>query len=147
ISIRLDRLVSRVLFALFGLVLLPALGPFRSYEPGVWCGFGSNGITDERACYAEPNALSENIIAQKWKEHGYVREFKKVAHREKSNVVLFHLVGMAPYGDVPSKHVLETWSLTEPLLARLTFVGEKFRPGHFPRPIPAGYAASLRSGN
>ncbi len=145
-SVRLERMMSRGLYAVLGVCLLPSLGPFQAYEPGVWCGFASNGITDERACYAESNALSENIIAQKWKTHGYIRDFKKAARREKSRVVPYHLVGMAPYGGAPSKHVLETWSLTEPLLARLTFVGTDFRPGHFPRPIPRGYAASLRSG-
>lgn len=145
-SIRLDSLASKVAFSVLAFLLTPSLGPFKSYEPGVWCGFAANGITDERACYAESNALSENITKEKWKTHTYLHQFKKAVKRHKDRVIPFHLVGMAPYGADPGKHILETWSLTEPLLARLTFVGKDFRPGHFPRAVPQGYEASLRTG-
>lgn len=145
-SVRLRALASRLLYSVFAFFLAPSLGSYKSYEPGVWCGFASNGITDERACYAESTALSENLTKQKWKKHTYLKQFEKAAKASKSRVLPFHLVGMAAYGAEPSIHILETWSLTEPLLARLTYVGKDFRPGHFPRPIPPGYLESLRDG-
>lgn len=139
--------LPRLCFAL-GAALIPALTHFVPYVPGKWCGQSLNKITDERACYAPTNNLAENLVQPKWRTHGYLRDYKRAAEREQSQVVLFHLAGMAAYADTPRKHILETWSLTDPLLARLTHKvkPDKFRPGHFRRPIPAGYADSLRTG-
>lgn len=112
------------------------------------CYIGPAGIADERPCYMEHTGLAQNINSSKWKTHSYLDAFVQVVKRHaKDGVVVFHLVGIAGFADTPEVHVVEPWSLTEPLLARIRFRADAHtRPGHFTRAVPAGYVESLRSG-
>ncbi|HSC86634.1 MAG TPA: hypothetical protein VLC09_05160, partial [Polyangiaceae bacterium] len=108
----------------------------------------ANGVIDERFAYVEHTSLMQNLVEAKWRSHGYLKHHKAVVERSRSNVVVSILIGMAPYvKGVPYKHVLEEWSLSEPLLARLTYALKKgYRPGHYPRRIPEGYLETLETG-
>ncbi len=106
-----------------------------------------SGIVDERECYVEHTGLAQNLRVQKWKEHGYLADLRKALTKDKEQVVLWNSIGMAPYGAPREVHLVETYSLSEPFLARIRFKpGEQWRTGHYGRPVPPGYLESLRSG-
>lgn len=56
------------------------------------------------------------------------------------------LIGIVGYYAGPHAHLVETYALTEPLLARLPTHGT-WRIGHFPREIPPGYLQWLTEGD
>jgi arabinofuranosyltransferase len=111
------------------------------------CSPPDSGITDERECYVEYTGLPQNIRSGKWKRHGYLEDFRKVARAESTGVVYFNLVGLAGYGNTEEKHIVEGFALSEPFLARIRFEAQSgWRIGHLHRDIPPGYLESLRTG-
>ncbi|MCA9598542.1 MAG: hypothetical protein KC776_34765 [Myxococcales bacterium] len=111
------------------------------------CSVPPSGIVDERACYVEHTGLLRNLRRPGFQEHDY---FLKGAAWRKSHqrVVASSLVGLAGFAAGPEVHVVDTYALTDPLLARIPFsAGEKWRIGHWSRPIPAGYLESLEHGD
>ena len=140
--------IASAIFALGALMLAPMLRENeRQRIAGHWSD-DSNGIIDERVAYAEHTNVAHNLVTPKWRTHSYLDRHRDTVQRARGNVVVSILIGMAPFvRGVPYKHVLEDWSLSEPLLARLTYETTKnYRPGHYPRRIPAGYLETLESG-
>jgi arabinofuranosyltransferase len=124
-----------------------ALADRRTDPRRTECAPPESGITDERECYVEYTALTQNIRSQKWRRHGYVTEGQKAAAAEPSRVVLWNLVGMSGYGNKDEKHVVEQFALSEPFLARIRFeTTSGWRIGHLSRDVPRGYLESLRTG-
>lgn len=123
---------------------------FRGREPNqrsAECRVGTTGIVDERDCYVEHMGLAQNLSSPKWKEHGYIADFRKVLKKTKDTVVPFGVIGMVSYAKPKQVHIVETYALSEPLLARIRVEPEgAWRAGHFPRPLPEGYLESLRTG-
>ncbi len=113
------------------------------------CLFSKSGIADERACYMQHTGLAQNIGIKKWRTHGYLRDFREALKRgdEKNGVIVFPLVGMVGFADEKDHHIVEDMALSEPLLSRLKVKVGNARPGHYRRPLPAGYVDSLRSGD
>src|SRR5207244_3790766 len=102
---------------------------------------------DERHCYLEHTGLAQNLRRPKWREHKYVKDFEKAAQATKDHYMVFDVVGMAMYANTAEKHIVERYALSEPLLARITYVAKPdWRVGHFFREVPTGYLESLRSG-
>lgn len=129
------------------LLALPSFEDRRVDPRGLQCFVPESGIVDERECYVEHTGLPQNIRRQKWKSHGYLRDFEKVAKKTKDDFVVFDLVGLVSYANRGEKHIVERYALTEPLLARIRFRAERgWRIGHFFRPLPAGYEETLRTG-
>jgi arabinofuranosyltransferase len=119
----------------------------RRVDRGTECNIPLTGIVDERACYVEYTGLAVNLRQQKWRSHGYVTAFHKAVEALDGNVVVFDLVGMAPFGDPRPIHIVEHYALSEPLLARIRFsTTSDWRPGHLYRELPAGYLETLKTG-
>ncbi|HVV51453.1 MAG TPA: hypothetical protein VHO06_17415 [Polyangia bacterium] len=137
------------LVAAFGLAVM-VLGSFsdrRAERTQTDCVVPRSGVVDERECYVEQTGLVANIREEKWRTHGYLRDFEEHVGRSPEHVVVHDLVGLASYANSAEKHVVERFALTEPLLARIRIApGPGWRIGHFFREIPAGYLETLRSG-
>lgn len=56
------------------------------------------------------------------------------------------VVGLIGYHAGPRAHIVDTFALADPLLARLPVSG-KWRIGHFPREVPPGYVQWLAEGD
>jgi len=146
-EITLPRPVAELVLAAGVLALIPALRENEKARLANHWSDDSSGVIDERAAYVEHTNLIQNIVARKWRTHGYLRDYKKAARAEKSDVIVWNLIGMAAYADAPYKHVVEEMALSEPLLARLRVPANSHnRPGHYLRRIPQGYLESLRTG-
>jgi arabinofuranosyltransferase len=110
------------------------------------CVFGASGIANERKCYAEFTALSENVRERKYESEG---RFERGAdlRKHKRRVAVESNVGMTGFAAGPKVHVIDLLALTDPLLARIPYrVHGDFRVGHFHRDAPKGYEKSVRSG-
>jgi arabinofuranosyltransferase len=129
------------------LIGLPSLAD-RRVDRGTECAIPPTGIVDERGCYVEHTGLAMNLRQAKWRTHGYLADYRKALERmDGSNVVVFDLVGMAPFGDSRPVHIVEHYALTEPLLARIRFAATSdWRPGHLHRELPTGYLDTLKTG-
>lgn len=55
-------------------------------------------------------------------------------------------VGFFAFAAGPKKKIIDVYGLGDPLLARLRGPLEGWNPGHFPRRMPEGYEASVRTG-
>jgi arabinofuranosyltransferase len=56
-------------------------------------------------------------------------------------------IGYSAFASGPDKHFIDVLGLADPLMARIPMrPDEAFRPGHFFRPIPAGYVETIRTG-
>jgi arabinofuranosyltransferase len=130
------------------LIGLPNLAD-RRVDRGTECNVPPTGIVDERGCYVEHTGLAMNLRQSKWRAHNYLTAYRKALEgMDGSNVVVFDLVGMAPFGDPRPIHVVEHYALTEPLLARIRFAATSdWRPGHLHRELPAGYLDTLKTGH
>jgi arabinofuranosyltransferase len=53
---------------------------------------------------------------------------------------------MIGLGAGPHNHLIDVFAITDPLLARLPMAGTMFRIGHFRRNVPAGYIATIKTG-
>jgi arabinofuranosyltransferase len=126
---------------------LPSLAD-RRVDRGTECSIPPTGIVDERGCYVEHTGLAMNLRQAKWRTHGYLADYRKALEgMDGSNVVVFDLVGMAPFGDPRPVHIVEHYALSEPLLARIRFAAtSQWRPGHLHRDLPAGYLDTLKTG-
>jgi arabinofuranosyltransferase len=106
-----------------------------------------NGIADERDFYFRGTTLVHwkpgvPLIWHEWYRQG--TSFSQ----DTVKVRLIRNAGFLGYAAGPSKHIVDRYALTDPLLARLTPAPDSlvnFRIGHIPRKIPSGYLESLRS--
>lgn len=136
---------TAALGTVLGLLALAQLEP-RSPDSPTECRVPVTGIVDERRCYVEHTGLMQNVTSDKWKQHGYLADFRKAAAKTQEDVLVFDLIGLAGYGAPRKLHVVERFALSEPLLARIRVrVSGPWRAGHFRRELPEGYLDSLRS--
>ncbi len=134
-------LVSFVLAA--NNVLWSAVAP----DPRTECKVPKSGIVDERKCYYEHTALTQNVRVLKYKTHPYYQKGIKWKSDMPGEVVLSSLVGLAGYAAGPHVTILDPYALTDPLLAKLPFLpARSWRIGHFLRPLPAGYLQTKKTG-
>ena len=113
----------------------------------------ASGIADERAYYQPTTGLLRNL--RSWsglRAAGepippYPGARKGWQHRHDVGVVIEDEVGFFGYFAGPGTYVIDAWALGDPLLARLPYrPGPQWRIGHYPRPMPKGYLASVQSG-
>jgi len=109
------------------------------------CHVPASGVVNERHCYFEHNALTQNLRGLKYRAHPYYQAGHEL--RASGMRVTQGLPGMTGFAAGPGVHLIDAYALTDPLLARLPFrpTGH-WRIGHFPRAIPDGYAATLQTG-
>ena len=107
------------------------------------------GIADERGYYFDHLSLYRYIQAdqenkdfpdKKWAREGY--EFKESSDA----IIIRNSIGLFGYYSGIEKIIIDTYALSDPLLARIPVSGP-WRIGHFKRKIPDGYIDSIISGN
>jgi arabinofuranosyltransferase len=144
---RSDRMLP-VAAAALALLVPATFMDRRAHLARTDCAVPMSGIVDERECYVDFTGLTQNIRRQKWRTHGYLRDFQKAVKATRDPFVVFDLAGMVSYANRRQVHIVERFALTEPLLARIRFEpDEKWRVGHYFRPLPVGYEETLRSGD
>jgi len=124
-------------------VLWSAVAP----APRTECMVPKSGIVDERKCYYEHTGLTQNVRVLKYKTHGYYEKGIKWQNEMRDEVVVSSLIGLAGYAAGPRVTILDPYALADPLLSRIPFApGRGWRIGHFPRPLPAGYLETQKTG-
>jgi arabinofuranosyltransferase len=105
-------------------------------------GWDETGIADERGFYFQGQGILPML------SDGRRPEPPGPDDPAGDTVLVDRTVGINGYLVGPNVHLVDRYALTDPLLARLPvrFVGD-WRTGHWDRPIPPGYRATLRSGN
>jgi arabinofuranosyltransferase len=99
-----------------------------------------NGIVDERAFYYPGSGLLPVLadVAQP-------RDVSELKNRDP--VQVYHVVGHLGFAAGPEIHLIDTYALADPFLARLPVLRDtQWRIGHFWRRLPEGYEDTIRSG-
>jgi arabinofuranosyltransferase len=147
---------------LVGLVVVGALAPWRPFgESGVRPGevlkkdterallLDANQITDERAFYFHSTALITATRGEPMPRRALVvkgEALRRQAERSGGRLVVVRsALGLQGVAAGPSVHLVDTFGLADPLLARLP-AAKFWRVGHVERVIPEGYVESLRTG-
>jgi arabinofuranosyltransferase len=105
--------------------------------------FDDRGISDERAYYY-PNmgllhvARDKNMPSDQRVIEGQALQPGKVSRR--------WAAGTIGWGAPPRAIILDELALSDPLLARLPAIRNKWRIGHLARRVPDGYVATLETG-
>ena len=107
-------------------------------------------IHDERAMFFQISSLrNARRMNPSRSDHPWARIGKRLKTEAvadpSSRVRVVDAIGYAGYYAGPGVHLVDHWALADALLARLPAVLGRF--GHYPRVIPRGYLASLRSGH
>jgi arabinofuranosyltransferase len=134
-----------VLLALYA-ALLP-FGPLRTFVSYRRQVIDDSGIADEKGHYHFRSSLPLFLLRRPevFPSHRFVQE--GLAFRARPEPVSVECnVGYFGYYAGPSKFVIDTCGLTDPLLARLP-AHPDFRIGHFERTVPEGYAEAALSGD
>lgn len=118
--------------------------------PLTGAGAEMKNVGDERLrFYHATGLLNAAFSSRPWPDH-FFRWKGVYVRRHGPPVVVDAYVGFLGFYAGPRIHIVDLLGLPDPLLARLPgrlAPGEGvFRPGHVSRPLPAGYLASLRSG-
>ncbi len=128
----------------------PVNSPWDHYAPLAF--YERWGVGDERGRYYRYTSLLTYLVWRTtpdappffppyaWSQMGY--EFRQ----DERPLAIVDSVGMFGYWAGTEKWVVDVWALTDPFLARLPDAdGRLWRPGHYERALPPGYAASLRA--
>jgi arabinofuranosyltransferase len=120
--------------------------PFAD-PPAATCPIPESGVADERSCYRAHTGRVANVRAAKYKKHEYY-ELGQALRKKGSGVHAENVVGMKAFAAGPRVHLIDLFALTDPLLSRIPYApaDKSWRIGHFSRPLPDGYAASVRTG-
>lgn len=101
------------------------------------------GIADERGFYFQAQGVLPMLRQGRRPE----KPGRPETHDWGDTVLVDRTVGINGYTAGPHVHLIDRYALTDALLARLPVRYAKgWRPGHWDRPIPKGYRATLRSG-
>ena len=102
-------------------------------------------IIDERQYYYRHTGLLEQRAGTLRPQHSWAEDGLK--SRGGPAVVVEWSIGLKGFFAGPGVHIIDEYALGDPLLARLPVpYARGFRIGHFARPVPAGYVATVRSG-
>lgn len=103
------------------------------------------GVCDERLYYAKSNGLAAasrtmELPSHRWRLRGTHLRLSRLMKK----VLARRTVGMVGFYAGPDVHIVDTFALTDPLLARLP-VKRKigWRIGHFERILPNGYLETI----
>ena len=107
-----------------------------------------SGINDERAFYYQTTGLPVVLAnggnlsdAEGWVQHGLALRNSGKSVAQEGNI------GFMGYYAGPGVYLLDTYGLSDPLLARLPVSDPAhWRVGHYERNIPPGYLETLKSG-
>lgn len=105
----------------------------------------NKGVADERAYYYPATGLAGISRGQALPYHAWALEGHD-ARKRGTAVVVRENIGLYGFYAGPDVHIVDNWALADPLLARLPMSAQEWRIGHFQRTLPAGYLATLESG-
>lgn len=137
--------------------LAPLMIPVVLMAPIAWFGavefspeklkrLGPTGIIEERDAWFHISSFWRWLEDENYPSHGLAhhgRELRKEAGETGSLIVdVQGAIGMVGYFAGPGVHIIDFHALADPLLARLP-AQSKWRPGHFRRDVPCGYADTV----
>ena len=148
--------------SLLGVAVLGALAPWRPFvESGTRPGealkkdadralfLDANQITDERGYYFQSTALITATRGEPMPRRALVAKgeaLRRQAERSGGRLVTVRsALGLQGWAAGPSVHLVDTFGLADPLLARLP-AARFWRVGHVERVVPEGYVETLRTG-
>jgi arabinofuranosyltransferase len=104
------------------------------------------GIADERGWYYQGTGLLRARRGVLMPDHEWVTQGLDMKFN--GHTPMYEsCVGFVGFFAGPKIHIIDTYGLTEPLLARIPNEDKKdWRIGHFPRTLPAGYDKTLELG-
>lgn len=106
-------------------------------------GWDETGIADERGFYFRAQGLWPMLRDGR----GPVPPGRPDTTHHEDPVIVERTIGARGYEGGPGLHIIDRFALSDALLARLPVrYGPGWRPGHWDRPVPEGYRATLRSG-
>ena len=104
-----------------------------------------NGIANERAWYINLSLLNSSRTSSQPLYPTVQIGLKDAQSTDK--VITTFAIGIQGFYAGYTKHIIDLWALTEPLLAHIPpVINPNWRPGHMLRVIPEGYMETLRSG-
>jgi arabinofuranosyltransferase len=102
----------------------------------------ASGIVDERSYYFRRTALV-SPHGLRFRPDPVQTDAEIAALRvQHPTTVVWPTVGMVGYSIGPGYHIIDKLALADPLLARLPSY-QRWRVGHYERPVPDGYLASV----
>ncbi len=140
-ELRMPRLAWLVVVAFLGNVPSTVLSPLSFNDHTI----PPSGIEDERAFYYRHQGLLRNLGLGETTLANSPAAVQADFYRRRGNPYLICTVGLGTYLLPLDWRISDAYALTDPLLARLP-AKRPWRVGHYERPAPAGYGATLRSG-
>ena len=104
-----------------------------------------SGITDEREVYFEGTSLMTLNRAFDMPQYMFA-DWGRQYRAEGKRVIVAGAAGMVGYFGGPNLHVIDTFALADPVLARMPIKNPYARIGHFERDLPKGYVETVESG-
>lgn len=130
----------------FVTLLVGVLGRLRTPTPQP---IRAHGIADERRYYVASSGLFGGAAG--WTRPSPSNRYVNAGsdlRRNHVGLTTGAAVGFLGYFAGPSVHIVDVYAIADPFLARLPAArDDNWRIGHFGRSIPAGYLASLASGD
>ncbi|RLE26077.1 MAG: hypothetical protein DRJ65_06310 [Acidobacteria bacterium] len=104
-----------------------------------------HGITDERSRFYPVSSMVHSIRSGAYvPQHEWVSSGLELRSLAQGHVVELQNVGFSGYFAGPGVHIIDSFALTDPFLARLPVSDQSsWRIGHFSRDLPPGYHESL----
>jgi arabinofuranosyltransferase len=104
-----------------------------------------HGITDERLYYLKEGSLflGRPLSQQPGHDMAALRRRQSI---EITRIKFLLSAGKAGLHAGPRTCAIDQWALGDALLSRLPVISERWRIGHFPRVVPAGYLVSVVTG-
>ena len=105
------------------------------------------GVNDEQAWYYSGTGLLRWGRSSPLPNHQWIYEGRELRDQG-VKVYVGKGIGFLGYSAGPNVHVIDYFALSDPLLSHLpVHRNTKILIGHYSRPIPAGYIATLETGN
>lgn len=114
-------------------------GPLRTPDSFHAPHFDNAGIADERGWYFRHLGVVPMLREQ--------RDPPRPGRQTTARVVVGDAIGLDAYMAGPAVHYIDRYALTDAFLARLPSAERTGRPGHWSRPLPPGYVATLETGD
>jgi arabinofuranosyltransferase len=142
---------AALLVLILGATIHPRV-PWRTDGEYKSLGLDRTRIADERGHYFDHLGFSNYLRRDRT-----IRQGTRIMHRayqaglrariERRKVARREAIGMYGFAAGPSVRVIDTYALSDPLLARLPAVNRtRWRIGHFTRRVPPGYDQSVMTG-
>jgi arabinofuranosyltransferase len=148
VGTRARWLAGAALLALGAYGIVPTLPSGRVYASRVADVFRDHGIADERRFYFTGSGLFNGVPG--WTRPTPSDPFVNAGddlRRNRVGVTLERSIGFLGFVAGPSAHIVDSFAIADPLLARVPAErNDTWRIGHFRRTPPEGYLASLATG-